>query len=177
MVNWIELHKDFCLVIAAFCAALLSPFAAVVVAFVSAKRQARALLEATGMQVRAGAVREYRQRNIEKLREELAAEIFYVSQLRMGQQKLGLDHAEVVGMAEDAQARKIRIHLLVGSAAEQWKHCFELEEQLIKRIRGTVPRKVWSDEENAAFDRQMDLLGVENLKVLEIELQAVVGME
>jgi hypothetical protein len=98
---------------------------------------------------------EYRQRNIEKLREELAAEIFHVSQLRFGQQKLGLDDPKVVQMVEEAQARKIRIGLLVVTSSDRWKECFEVEEQLIKRIRGVGSRQVWSEEENAAFDREI----------------------
>jgi len=42
------------------------------------------------MQIRASALRDYRQRNVEKLREEIAAEIFYVSELRFKQQDIGL---------------------------------------------------------------------------------------
>ncbi len=177
MISWIEVHKDFCLVVAALSAAVVGPFAAVFVGLVSSKRQARTLLEATRMQILAGAFREYRQQNIEKLREELAAELFYVSQLRFGQQKLGMDNPNVVQMVEEAQARKIRIGLLVAASSDRWKECFGAEEQLVKRIRGMRPREVWSPEENAAFDREIDRLGTLSVKVVEGELQAIVGKE
>ena len=86
-VTWVEAHKDFLVAIGA----LLSPFAAVLIGLVSAKWQAVTMLKSTRMQIRASALRDYRQRNVEKLREEIAAEIFYVSQLRFKQQEVGLD--------------------------------------------------------------------------------------
>src|SRR6266699_4178838 len=86
-VTWVEAHKDFFLALGA----LLSPFAAVLIGLISSKWQAAALLRSTRMQIRASALRDYRQRNVEKLREEIAAEIFYISQLRFKQQEVGLD--------------------------------------------------------------------------------------
>src|SRR6266699_5849255 len=86
-VAWVEAHNDFFIAIGA----LLSPFAAVLIGLMSSKWQAATLLKSTRMQIRASALRDYRQRNVEKLREEIAAEIFYVSQLRFKQQEVGLD--------------------------------------------------------------------------------------
>src|SRR5437763_1213016 len=85
-VAWVEARKDFFIAIGA----LLSPFAAVLIGLISSKWQAAALLRSTRMQIRASALRDYRQRNVEKLREEIAAEIFYVSELRFKQQDIGL---------------------------------------------------------------------------------------
>ena len=56
-VTWVETHKDFCIAIGA----LLSPFAAVLIGLVAAKWQATTLLNSTRMQIRANALRDYRQ--------------------------------------------------------------------------------------------------------------------
>jgi hypothetical protein len=170
-VSWVEAHKDFFLVMGA----LVAAFGAVFVGLYSSRRQAKALLESTRMQIRAGALREYRQRNIDKLREELAAEMFYVSQLRFKHQKVGAEHSEAVQMVEEAHARKIRIRLLVMSASEQLDECFDIENKLINQIRRTPGGRVWSEADNLAFDRQVDALGALNLRILDSELQAAAG--
>jgi len=108
-VVWVEAHKDFFLAIGA----LLSPFAAVFIGLQSSKRQAIALLKSTRMQIRASALRDYRQRNVEKLREEIAAEIFYVSQMRYKQQQVGLDDAKLSGRSDTY----VHPHLLLRNAS------------------------------------------------------------
>lgn len=168
-ITWFEVHKDFCLAIGA----LLAPFAAVLVALVSAKWQAAALLKSTRMHVRANAFRDYRQRNIEKLREEIAAEIFYVSELRFWQQQTGVNETEAQKSVYDAMARKIRIRALQSAvSSDELKECFKVEEQLLSEIRAKPPRQVWSDDENLAFNAKVDALGNLYLKVLELEMQA-----
>src|SRR5436305_5755505 len=130
-VVWVEARKDFFLAIGA----LLSPFAAVFIGLQSSKRQAIALLKSTRMQIRASALRDYRQRNVEKLREEIAAEIFYVSQLRFKQQEVGLDDPKAQELVYDAMARKIRIRALQSAvSSEQLKQCFKFEENLVEEI-------------------------------------------
>src|SRR5438309_3884275 len=111
-VTWVEAHKDFLIAIGA----LLSPFAAVLIGLVSSRWQAAALLKATRLQIRASALRDYRQRNVEKLREEIAAEIFYISELRFKQQEIGLQDPKAQQLVYDAMARKIRIRALQSSA-------------------------------------------------------------
>jgi hypothetical protein len=86
-VKFIETHSNFFLAIGA----LLAPFAAVAIDLVASRMQATALLKSTRMQVHASALRDYRQRDVEKLREEIAAEIFHVAQLALKQQEVGLD--------------------------------------------------------------------------------------
>jgi len=168
LLRWIEVHKDFWLVIAA----LVAPFAAVFVALVSSKRQAQALLEATQMQIRSAAFREYRQRNIEKLREELAAQIFYLSELRFGQQELGLRHAAVQEMLRAGSARRTRIGLLVTSPTDVWSHFINLHDQLIDRIQGGRPLTVWSLEENQEFTKQIRSLELLGVRVVESQVEA-----
>jgi hypothetical protein len=168
-VAWVEAHKDFLLVIAA----LLSPFAAVFIGLTSSKRQAAALLESTRMQIRASALRDYRQRNVEKLREEIAMEIFYISQLRYKQQEIGLDNPEAAEMIYAAMARKIRIRLLQsGASTDQLEECPNREESLLNEIRSKPARQSWSLDENVALNKRISALGDLYLKVLKSETQA-----
>ena len=129
------------------------------------------------MQIRAAAFREYRQRNNEKLREELAAEIFYVSELRFNQQKMGLGHPDVIREVKAAEARKMRIGLLVKAGAERWKKCFALENELVERFRGTQPGETWGEEENRRFDREIDALGTLSFSVVQSEVEAALEEE
>jgi hypothetical protein len=168
-VTWVEAHKDFFLVIAA----LLAPFAAVLIGLVSSKWQAVTMLKSTRMQIRASALRDYRQRNVEKLREEIAAEIFYVSQLRFKQQDVGLDNPKARELVYDAMARKIRIRVLQSAvSSEQLKQCFKFEENLVEEIGLKPARQSWGLEENTVVNRKIDELGNLYLKVLESESQA-----
>jgi len=160
VVSWVEVHKDFFLVVAA----LIAPLAVMVV------------LISTRMQIRAGALRDYRQRNVEKLREELA-ETAYVDQLRIGQQEFGVSHPDVRKMVDEARLRKIRIRFLVRASADLWTESFALEEELVKRIRGAREGQVWSEEENTKFDREVDGLGTLNLRIVEREMRAAVEKE
>jgi len=168
-VAWVEAHKDFFLVIGA----LLAPFAAVFIGLKSSKRQAAALLKSTRMQIRASALRDYRQRNVEKLREEIAAEIFHVSQLRFKQQEVGLGDPKALEMVYEAMARKIRIRALEsGASTEQLKACFDLEEKLLDEIRSKPARQAWRLDENVTVNQRIDALGDLYLIVLKSEMQA-----
>ncbi len=151
VVSWVEVHKDFFLVVAA----LIAAFAAVTVGLIS-----------TLWQIHAGALRDYRQRNVEKLREELAAETAYVRQFRFGQHEFGVNHSEVRKMEEDARIRKIRIRFSVA-----------LEEELVNRIKSARDGERWSDEENTKFDREVDRLLTLNLRIVEREMRATVKKE
>ena len=125
------------------------------------------------MQIRASALRDYRQRNIEKLREEIAAEIFYVSELRFKQQEIGLHDTRVQRLVYDAMARKVRIRALQSAASsEELKQAFHFEEQLIDDIRKRPSGAVWSDTDNFAIDQKVNDLGNLYLKVLEKEMHA-----
>jgi hypothetical protein len=84
-INWIENHKDLFIAIGV----RVGPVAAVWVGFLTSNRQAKALIRATELQIRAAALREYRQKKVEKLRDEVTAEIDYVSKLRFKQQSAG----------------------------------------------------------------------------------------
>ena len=95
-----------------------------------------------------------------------------MSQLRFKQQEVGLSHVSAVRLVEEAQARKIRIRLLVGAAGEQWADSLRVEESLVSEITSTAAGKVWTEKMNEAFDRKIDLLGTLSLRVLEKELQA-----
>ncbi len=168
-VTWVEAHKDFFIVIGA----LLSPFAAVLSGLMSSKWQAATLLKSTRMQIRASALRDYRQRNVEKLREEIAAEIFYISQLRFKQQDVGLNDPTAQELVYDAMARKIRIRALQSAASsEQLKECFKFEETLLDEIRSKPARKTWGHDDNVVVNERIDALGNLYLKVLESEMQA-----
>ena len=168
-VAWVEAHKDFFLAIGA----LLSPFAAVFIGLKSSKQQAVALLKSTRMQIRASALGDYQQRNVEKLREEIAAEIFYVSQLRFKQQEIGLDDPKAVEMVYEAMARKIRIRALEsGASTKQLKECFDLEQKLLDEIRSKPARQAWALDENVAINQRIGALGDLYLKVLKNEMQA-----
>ena len=168
-VAWVEAHKDFFIAIGA----LLSPFAAVLIGLMVSKRQAAALLKSTRMQIGASALRDYRQRNVEKLREEVAAEIFYVSQLRFKQQEVGLHEPEVRDLVYEAMARKIRIRALQSVvSSEQLKSCFAFEETLVQEIRSKPAQQTWGMEENSVIDGKINELGNLYLKVLESEMQA-----
>jgi hypothetical protein len=145
----------------------------VFIGLISSKRQAAALLESTRMQVRASALRDYRQRNVEKLREEIAAEIFYVSQSRFKQQEVGLDDPKAVEMVYEAMPRKIRIRALEsGASTDQLKACFDLEENLLNEIRSKPARRSWGLDENVAVNQRVSALGDLYLKVLKSEMQA-----
>src|SRR4051794_8099246 len=114
-VRWVETHKDFFLAIGV----LLSPVAAVVIGLVTSKWQGKVLLESTRLQVEASALRDYRQGLIDKLREELAAQIWYVCQFRIKHVALGASAPGGLEMQEASAARRIRIHLLAaGSPVE-----------------------------------------------------------
>ena len=166
-VRWIEAHKDLFLALGA----LLSPFAAVLIGLISSKWQAAALLRSTRMQIRASALRDYRQRNVEKLREEIGAEIFYVSELRFKQQDIGLHDPKAQELVYAAMARKIRIRALqTAASSEQLKECFQFEEKLIDEIRSKPARQPWADEDNIAINQKIDALGNLYLKVLETEM-------
>jgi hypothetical protein len=168
-IRFVEAHKDFFIAIGA----LLSPFAAVLIGLISSKWQAAALLRSTSMQIRASALREYRQRNIEKLREEITAEIFYVSDLRFKQQEVGLHDTRVQQLVYDAMARKIRIRALQSAASsEELKQAFHFEEELIDDVRKRPSGAVWSDNDNLAINQKVDSLGNLYLKVLEKEMHA-----
>lgn len=168
-VNWIEAHKDLFIALGAF----LSPFAAVLIGLISSKWQAAALLRSTRMQIRASALRDYRQRNVEKLREEIAAEIFYVSQLRFKQQEVGLNDAKAQELVYDAMARKIRIRALqTAVSSEQLKECFKFEESLVEEIRSKPAQQNWGLKENTVINGKIDELGNLYLKALESEMQA-----
>ncbi len=168
-VLWIQAHKDFFLVIAA----LLSPFAAVFVGLKSSKRQATALLQATRLQICTNALRDYRQRNIEKLRDEIASEIHYVSQMRFKQQQVGLDNPHTLELVDAAAARRIRIRALQSAASsDQINECFVFEEDLMSEIRSKPAKESWGLEENASVCKRIDELGTLYLKVLEQEIQA-----
>ncbi len=162
VVSWVEVHKDFFLVVAA----LIAAFAAVTVGLIS-----------TLWQIHAGALRDYRQRNVEKLREELAAETAYVRQFRFGQHEFGVNHSEVRKMEEDARIRKIRIRFLVRAAVDLWTESVALEEELVNRIKSARDGERWSDEENTKFDREVDRLLTLNLRIVEREMRATVKKE
>ena len=168
-VTWVEAHKDFLVAIGA----LLSPFAAVLIGLVSSKWQAATMLKSTRMQIRASALRDYRQRNVEKLREEIAAEIFYVSQLRFKQQEVGLNDPKARELVYDAMARKIRIRALQSAvSSEQLKQCFKFEENLVEEIGLKPARQSWGLEGNTVVNTKIDELGNLYLKVLESEMKA-----
>jgi hypothetical protein len=165
----IEAHKDFFVAIGA----LLSPFAAVFVGLMAARWQAASLLKSTRMQIRASALRDYRQRNVEKLREEIAAEIFYVSELRFKQQEIGLHDPRAQQIVFDAMARKIRMRALQSAASgDQLQECFRFEERLIDDIKSRPAARPWSDGDNASISQKVDTLGNLYLKVLESEMRA-----
>jgi hypothetical protein len=169
-VRLIEAHKDFFVAMGAF----LSPFAAVLIGLISSRWQASALLKSTSMQIRASALRDYRQRNIEKLREEIASEIFYIADLRLKQQEIGLHDARAQQLVFDAMARKIRIRVLQSAASsEELREAFHFEEQLIDHIRKRPSETVWSDSDNLAIQQKVETLGNLYLKFLEKEMHAV----
>ena len=169
LITWIEAHKDFFVAMGAF----LSPFAAVFIGIVSSKWQSASLLKSTRMQIYASALRDYRQRNVEKLREEIAAEIFYISQLRFKQQEVGLNDPAAQNLVYDAMARKIRIRTLQSAASEgQLQECFKFEEGVVDEIRSKPAGEAWGLDENVSLNHKIDTLGNLYLKVLEVEMQA-----
>jgi len=168
LVKWIETNKDFFLAIGA----LLAPFAAVLIGFVASKRQAVTLLESTRMQIRASALRDYRQRGVEKLREEIAAQIFYMEQLPSKHQEFGLDDPKVRELIKDAAARRVRIRVLSAVSREQLEICFAYEDGVLDSIRSKPARKSWEDEETLKFYGQVAWLENSYLKVWDSEMHA-----
>jgi len=168
-VTWIETHKDFCIAMGA----LLSPFAAVFIGLMASKWQAATLLKSTRMQIRASSLRDYRQRNVEKLREEIAAQIFYYAQLRIKHQEVGIDDPKAQQLIQDSIARTIRIRALRSAVpSEQLEACFQFEDKLLEEIRSQPARQSWGLERNTIFATKIVQLGNLYLKILESEMQA-----
>ena len=98
LLHFVEQHHDFFLVVAAMLAASLGPIAAIWIG---------------SRQIHVSRMTEYRATVLQKLRDELAAELFYVSQFAMRWQTSGND-METGNLVLQARARKIRIRFLVG---------------------------------------------------------------
>jgi hypothetical protein len=166
-INWFEYHKDLWLALGA----LLSPFAAVAVGLFVAKSQARALLLSTQLQVRASGLRDYQQKLIEKLREELAAQIFEVSQMiNIKEKKLGVEAWEKAD--RDIIGRQVRIRLLGATSADALNKYLGVFESVMEHL-GKV--ELWSEEEKREFHRRVDTLGEASLKLLQDQMRLASG--
>src|SRR5437588_2843072 len=114
IIRSIEQHKDLFVVISA----RLAPFAAVFVGLRAAKRQATAIIESTRIQAKSAALRDARQRNWEKLRDEFAAQICAIIEVN---DALHVSPQDTQGMWQkivSIEARTYRIRLGVSSASE-----------------------------------------------------------
>ena|SRR5437868_8376142 len=145
-LDWIQRNKDFFLVLAA----LISPFAAVLVGFRASKRQAAALIDSTRMQVRSAALRDARQRAWEKLRDEFAAQIFGIIELNDALNEDARDWDALWLQFAAIEARGIRIHLCVSAEgledflkwAEQETAVYTaLREKINSLKKGTITKE------------------------------------
>jgi hypothetical protein len=172
-VTWIETHKNFFLATGA----LLAPFAAVFIGLVASRMQAAALLKSTRMQIQASALRDYRQRNVEKLREEIAAELFDIHKLRSKHKHGSIDDPQAQELINDGIARKIRIRALRSSkwrdplsSEDLMNKCFDLEDQLLEEMQ-SKPWRNWTALETFNFDGKMRELATQYIAVPEREMR------
>jgi hypothetical protein len=155
LVHSVEEHHDFFLVVAALLAASVGPIAAI---WIGAR------------QIRASRMTEYRATILQKLRDELAAELFYVSQLAMRWQTFGNDE-ETGNITVEARAKKMRIRFLVGPSSTELDQVFAHEEALIQTVQSRAESKRWTGEENAQFDAEVNALGNLAYSVMEAALK------
>ena len=162
-----EQHKEAVVAIAA----LLSPFAAVWAALIASKRASRAALEAARIQTRANVVTAYQQRLIDQLREEMAAEIAYISYLRALRQVSPPRQQELSDSVKAAIARKTRIALLCRLDSPEAKEFFSFAEKLINTAAAAPNEERWPNEANATFDEGLNILGAIAIRLLKSELE------
>lgn len=154
-LHFVEQHHDFFLVLAAMLAASLGPIGAIWIG---------------SRQIHASRITEYRATILQKLRDELAAELFYVSQFAIRWQTFGND-TETGNLILEARARKIRIRFLVGPSSTELDHVFANEEALIRTVQSRPESQRWTDEQNAQFDAEINALGNLAYSVMEAALK------
>ena len=174
IITWIERNKDFFLVIAA----LLAPFAAVFVGLAAAKKQSKALIESTTLQVRSAALRDVRQRSLEKLRDELAAQVYAIIELKDFLRMSPTDTDEIWRKMGPIEARKFRIRLTVSSASKtQYDQWSNEENNIWWKIVAIKKGDKFSAEHASALEDDIERLAAIGSGILSVEEQRAASFD
>jgi hypothetical protein len=171
LVRWIVENKDFFLAISV----LLSPFAAVIVGLIGAK----AVLKSTRLQVRSASLRDVRQRTLEKLRDECAAEIYAIAELKKEMEAPDVDSGKALRLIADGiEARMVRISLLISAESRNlYNQWFMRETVLCPELMNRKRGQKFDRHEQLDFERTLNELAGLAKKILDIEESRASGNE
>jgi hypothetical protein len=173
LIKTVEIHKDFLVTVAA----LLSPFAAVWAAIIASKRASEGVIQSARIQTQADVVTAYRQRLIDTLRTELAAQIDYISYFRVLRQESPTRWEEMTKVTMAGDARSTRIALLSGMDSLEAKEFFSLSKKLVMKTQSAPREKQWTDEETAAFETELNELAHIAIELVSAELERARSIE
>jgi hypothetical protein len=163
LVRWIAENKDFLVAISV----LLSPFAAVFVGLMGAK----AVMKSTRLQVRSASLRDVRQRNLEKLRDECAAEIYAIAELKKEIEAPDVDSGKALRSIDDGmEARMVRISLLISAESRNvYDEWLTREAVLCPKLMSRKRGQELDPRTHSDFERTLNELTALAKEILDIE--------